>query len=46
MSNFGKIRRKNGSFLVEDIRLDCAETIKVLGEDATVMGLSFSVPDE
>ena len=32
MSNFGKIRRKDGSFLADDIRLDHAETFKVFGE--------------
>ena len=46
MSNFGNIHRKDGSFLADDIRLDCAETIKVFGEDDTVMGLLFLVPDE
>ena len=46
MSNFGKIRRKNDSFLVDDIRLDRIETIKTVGEDGTVNGLQFSVPDE
>ena len=46
MSNFGKIRHKNDSFLADDIRLDRAETIKVFGEDDTIMGLSFLVPCE
>ena len=39
MSNFGKIHRKDGSFLADDIRLDRAETIKVLGEDDTMLML-------
>ena len=46
MSNFEKIRRKDGSFLADDIWLDCAKTIKVVGEDDTVNGLPFSVPGE
>ena len=46
MSNFGKIHRKNGSFLADDIHLDRAETIKVVGEEGTINGLQFSVPDE
>ena len=46
MSNFGKIRRKDGSYLADDIRLDRVETIKVFGEKGTVIGLSFSVLNE
>ena len=45
MSNLCKIHRKDGSYLVDDIRLDHAETIKVVGEDGIVIGLPFSVPD-
>ena len=45
MSNFGKIRQKDGSYLADNICLDRAKTIKVFGEDDTVMGLPFSVPD-
>ena len=45
MSNFEKIRQKDGSYLADDIYLDRAKTIKVFGEDDTVMGLLFSVPD-
>ena len=46
MSNFEKIRCKDGSFFTDDIRLESAETIKVLGEDDTIMGLPFSVPGD
>ena len=46
MSNFGKIRRRNGSFLAGDIFLDRLETIKVVGGDGgTVNGLEFIVPN-
>ena len=44
MSNFGKIHHKDGSYLTNDIHLDCAETIKVFGEDNTVMGLRSQFP--
>ena len=44
MSNFGKIHRRNGSFLVGDIFLDRLETIRVVGgEGGTVNGLEFIV---
>ena len=46
MFNFGKIRHKNGSFFTNDIRLDRAKTIKIFGEDGTVMGLPFSIPSK
>ena len=46
MLNFKKIRRKDGSFLAYDIRLDRAETIKVIGKDGTVKRLWFSVPGD
>ena len=46
MSNFGKIHHKNGSYLADDIRLNCAETIKVFGEDGTMLGLLFSFPSK
>ena len=39
MLNFEKIHCKNSSFLVDDIRLDRAKTIKVVGEDDTINGL-------
>ena len=45
MFNFSKIRHNDDSSLVDDIRLDRTETIKVFGESDTLMGLSFSVPD-
>ena len=45
MSNFGKIHRKNGSFLAGDIFLDRLETIRVVGrEGGIVNGLEFIVP--
>ena len=44
--DFSRIRRDNGSFLADDIPLNYDETIKVYGEDGTLIGLSFSVPDE
>ena len=44
MANFSRIRRDDGSFLVDDIPFDCEETIKIYGEDGTLMGLLFSVP--
>ena len=43
MSNFGKIHHRNGSFLADDICLDRAETIKVIGEEGTINGLEFIV---
>ena len=43
MFNFGKIRCNNGSYLVDDIRLDRAKTIKVFGESGIVIGLPFLV---
>ena len=43
MFNFGKIRCNNGSYLMDDIRLDRVKTIKVFGESGTLMGLSFLV---
>ena len=43
MSNFRKIHHRNGSFLADDIRLDRAEIIKVVGEESTVNGLEFIV---
>ena len=46
MSNFGKIRHRNGSFLANDIRLVCVETIKVVDDDGTINGLEFIVPDD
>ena len=45
MSSFGKIHRRNGSFLASDIFLDCLETIRVTGGDSgTINGLEFIVP--
>ena len=46
MSNFEKIHRRNGSFLTEDIRLDCTKTIKVVDEEGVVNGLQFTVLSE
>ena len=46
MSNFRKIRHKNGSFLANDIRLVCVETIKFVGDGGTINGLEFIVPDD
>ena len=44
LSNFGKIRRKNSTFLADDTCLDRVETIKVVSEDGTKNGLEFIVP--
>ena len=44
MSNFGKVRRKDDSFLADGIRLDHIETIKVIGEEGIRNGLEFMVP--
>ena len=45
LSNFRKICRRNGSFLVGDIFLDRLETIRVAdGEGSAVNGLEFIVP--
>ena len=44
MSNFGSIRRRDGSFLTDDIRLDRVETIKVVCEEGTKNRLEFIVP--
>ena len=45
-SNFGKIHRKNDSFLADDIFLDRLETIRVVdGDSGTVNGLEFIVPN-
>ena len=46
MSNFGKIHRRNGSFLADDIRLGRVETIKVVDEKSTINGLEFIVPSD
>ena len=46
MYGFGKIRCNDGSFLADDIRLNREKTIKVYGENGTLMGLSFLVPGE
>ena len=46
MSNFEKIRHRNGSFLADDICFDHVETIKVVGEEGTVNGLQFIVSGE
>ena len=47
MSDFGKIRRRNGSFLAGDIFLDRLETIRVAGrDDGTVNGLEFILSSE
>ena len=44
MSNFGKIRCKNDTFLADDICLDCVETIKVAVKEGAKNGLDFIVP--
>ena len=44
MSNFLRIRRKDDSFLADDIRLDRVETIKVADEGGNKNGLEFTVP--
>ena len=46
MSNFGKIHRRNGSFLADDIGLNHVETIKAIGDVDTINGLEFIVPDD
>ena len=46
MVNFSKIRHGDSSFLANDIRLDWEETIKVYGENGTLIGFSFSIPSE
>ena len=46
MSNFGKVNRRNGSFLEDDIHLDRAETIKVVGDGGIVNGLEYIVPND
>ena len=46
MVDFGRIRRGDGLFLVNDIRPDREETIKVHGEDGSLIGLPFSIPGE
>ena len=44
MSNFEKIRRRNGSFLAGDIFLDRLETIRVVGGDGGIVnGLEFNI---
>ena len=43
-SNSEKIRRKNCSFLADDIFLDWVETIKVAGDEGVRNGLEFLVP--
>ena len=43
-SNFENVRRKNGTFLADNICLDRVETIKVVGEDGARNGLEFIVP--
>ena len=43
MSNFERIRRRDGSFLADDIHLNHVETIKVAGEGGTRNGLEFIV---
>ena len=46
-SSFAKIRRKNGSFYADDIRLDPFETIRVVGEAEGVRdGLEFTIPEK
>ena len=43
MSNFGRIRRKDDSFLTDDICLDRVETIRVADEGGNRNGLEFTV---
>ena len=45
-TDFSRIHPDDGSFLADDILLDHEETIKVYGEDGTLMGFLFFVPDE
>ena len=45
MSNFGKIHRRNSSFLADDIHLDRVKTIKVVSDVDTINGLEFIVLD-
>ena len=46
MSGFGRICCDNGSYLVDDIRLDHDETMKAYGESGTLMELEFIVPSK
>ena len=43
MSNFGKVRCRDGFFLVDGIHLDRIETIRVVGEEGFRNGLQFMV---
>ena len=44
MCGFDKIRYRDGSFFLDDIRLDCEESMKAFGANGTLMGLEFLVP--
>ena len=43
MSDFDRIRHKNGAYFVDNIRLDREENIKAFGENDTLMWLEFIV---
>ena len=45
-TDFSMIRHIDGSFLADNIPFDLEETIKVYGEDGTLIGLLFSVLGE
>ena len=45
MFGFDRIHCQNNSYFVDDIRLDREESIKVFGENGTLMGLEFIVSD-
>ena len=46
MNDFGRICRDDGSFMADYIRLDCLNIARVFGENDTLIGLPFSIPDE
>ena len=46
MYGFDRIHRKNGFYFANDTRLDRKESIKVFGENGTLIRLEFIVPGE
>ena len=46
MADFIRICRDDGLFLVDEIPFDRENTIKVYGENGTLMGLPFFIPGE
>ena len=46
MVDFSRICHDDGLFLANEIPLDRENTIKVYGENDTLMRLPFSAPDE